>query len=76
MSGSWQDKVFGVSGLTFAVFLLPTLLSSQRPSLVTSIATGVNLAILSATEATLKLRLGATTTGLTAGMWLLIAATT
>jgi hypothetical protein len=72
----WQDLVLAVGSALFAFALLPTIFSSAKPALTTSLLTGSILAVFTFTYVTLGLHYAAITTGITSALWLTIATQT
>jgi hypothetical protein len=70
----WQDIVLAAGSLLFAIALVPSVIGKHKPSLATSLPTGVVLCIFSATYVTLSLWYAAITTALSASLWLILAA--
>lgn len=73
MGNSWQDIVLSAGSLIFAFALLPSVFSPNKPSLWTSLSTGIVLAIFTIVYASLSLWYAVTTTALTAVLWLILA---
>jgi hypothetical protein len=69
----WQDWVFTVGNIIFAVALLPSVFGKNKPEVTTSLMTGVVLLIYSFTQFTLSLWFSSFTTLITACIWLLLA---
>jgi len=65
----WQDIIYGIGGLVFAVALLPAVFSKSKPPLSTSVMTLVTLAIFSVASLSLNLYLAAVTQIMAALMW-------
>jgi hypothetical protein len=70
---SWQDIVIAAGSLVFAVALIPSVLSKDKPALSTSVMTGTVLVVFSITYATLSLWYATITTSLAAGLWIALA---
>ncbi len=68
----WQDIVLMIGGFLFALALLPTLRSAQKPPTSTCVMTAVILLALEITYATLGLWLAVGSTVITKAMWLII----
>ena len=68
----WQDYVFMVGGLGFSIFLLPSILSKDKPARFTSFFTMIVLITFAVTYLTLSLNLAAVSTGLTAFLWFIL----
>jgi hypothetical protein len=58
----WQDALFAVGGVVFALALLPALRDPQKPPLATSLTTGGLLAAYAGAYASLNLTAAAITT--------------
>jgi hypothetical protein len=69
----WQDAVIAVAQGSFAIALLPTIVSDSKPQLATSIPTSAGLFVICAAVATLGLWWSALTVGVTAALWAVIA---
>jgi hypothetical protein len=69
----WQDIVLAVGSISFAGALVPSLRSSNKPALATSVITGGWLSVFAATYATLRLWFATATTAVTAALWVLLA---
>ncbi len=70
----WQDIVLAAGSFVFAVALIPTVLSKEKPPLSTSLLTGITLLVFAVVYATLSLWLSFFSTCITAALWLTIAA--
>ncbi len=68
----WQDWVFSIGTIIFAIALVPTLVSKNKPALSTSFTTGVVLLVFAITYVTLSLWFSAITTTITGTIWLII----
>jgi hypothetical protein len=71
--GMIQDYIFMIGGFIFILALIPTLRSSDKPPIKTSLMTGGVLATMSICYYTLALYLAWITTAITAVMWMAIA---
>ena len=69
----WQDIVLSAGSLVFAVALMPSVLSKNKPAALTSALYGSVLLIFVFTYASLSLWYAAITTLLTAILWLILA---
>ena len=69
----WQDAVIAVAQGSFAIALLPTVLSESKPPLATSIPTAAGLFVIGGAVATLELWWSALTVSATGALWLVIA---
>lgn len=69
----WQDIVFGIGAVIFAVALIPTIRGAQKPPLMTSIPTTVVLLVFAVTQASLSLWVAAITSVFAASLWLTLA---
>ena len=69
----WQDWVFGLGAIAFAVALLPTLFGREKPSLATSIPTGLILVLYAFTQASLSLWFAAVTSVFASALWFTLA---
>lgn len=70
----WQDYIFLIAGLLFTVALLPSLFSTNKPALSTSIMNVSVLAVVSLTHISLGLWLAAFSCIANASVWMLLAA--
>jgi len=70
---SWQDAVFAVGNMIFFISLLPTVFAIEKPSVLTSIPTGIVLFIFTYAFFTLSLWYGAITSFLAAIAWSILA---
>jgi hypothetical protein len=70
---AWQDIVLTIGSLIFAVALIPSLLSKDKPALTTSITTGCVLLVFAFVYTTLSLWFSAISTTITGLMWLTLA---
>jgi hypothetical protein len=69
----WQDFMFTIGSIIFAIALLPSIFSPHKPALTSSIMTGSVLYMFSMTYFTLDLTFSALSTLMTAGMWSTLA---
>lgn len=69
----WQDVVFGIGGFVFALSLLPSIFSKDKPALLTSVINGVVLTLFLVAYATLGLWLGAIALSITTFLWYVLA---
>ena len=65
----WQDYIFTIGSVFFAVGLVPSILGKHKPSLWTSFVTGFWLSVFAGVYVTLDLTFAAVSTGVTALMW-------
>jgi len=70
---SWQDILLSIGQFVFAVALLPSVFSKDKPALSTSLTTGIVLAIFAFTYFTLKLWSAATFAVLVGAIWFILA---
>ena len=70
----WQDAILGGGGLGFLLALIPSLLSPNKPSVWTSLATGSILVAYTVAEISLGLPFAAATSAATASLWFVLAA--
>ena len=68
----WQDWVLSIGGLVLATSLLPSVWSSNKPSVWTSAVSAAVVGLFSYTFMSLGLTLGAGGATLTAGLWLVL----
>lgn len=69
----WQDFIFTIGSLVFALALLPSVLGPHKPALASSVMTGSVLFIFAVTYITLGLIFSAISVCLTAIMWTILA---
>jgi hypothetical protein len=65
----WQDGVLALGALMFAIALIPSVTSKDKPALWTSILTCTVLIVFAITYASLSLWFATITTSLTALLW-------
>lgn len=51
----WQDWVFGIGTIIFAIALLPSVFGKEKPAISTSVPTGAILMFFAFTQASLSL---------------------
>lgn len=68
----WQDIAIAVIQTLLVVPLVPALFSPQKPTIFTSVGTGILLAALAGIFATLSLWYGAGATGIVSMLWLIL----
>lgn len=69
----WQDWVFSIGTWVFAIALIPTIKSKEKPPLSTSAPTAFFLALFAFTYFTLSLYLSAVSSLSTATAWFILA---
>ncbi len=69
----WQDPVLASGSLVFIIALVPSLVSTKKPALSTSVLTGTVLAAFAAVYASLSLWFTTITTSVTSICWLVLA---
>lgn len=69
----WQDVVIAVCQLAFLPSMLPTLLGTDKPALITSVMNAVIVAIITFAMATLGLWFAVITGVTTSGIWVVLA---
>ncbi len=69
----WQDWVIGIGGLALSPALIPMVLAPEAPPLLASVPTTLVLWSYLVAFVTLKMRLSAGTTFISASMWTLLA---
>lgn len=67
-----QDYILGFGTWVLITALVPTLISKEKPPLVTCIMIGVTLAVFSITMYTIPLTFAATNTAVEASLWMFI----
>ena len=70
---AWQDMVFAVGNLSFAIALVPSLRSEEKPHLATSVLTAAWLYAFAATYSTLGLPFSAAISVVLATLWAALA---
>ena len=70
----WQDIALMIGGFVFAPSLIMSILNSTKIPVMTSLPTAIVLTIFVACYFTLKLRLAAFSTALTAICWYILVA--
>ena len=65
----WQDYVFAVGNLIFAAGMIPSLMTKDKPSKITSLVTAVVLYIFAFTSLSLGQRYNFVVTVLCATLW-------
>jgi hypothetical protein len=69
----WQDWTMMVGSFVFALALLPSVLSKEKPAVSSSIITGTTLLVFTVCYATMNLWLSFSTSLLTVIMWYILA---
>lgn len=69
----WQDLVITFGQIIFSLALLPMIFSKDKPSLISSIVTGLVLMIYVLTYITIQFWFGAAMTAVTGAIWLILA---
>jgi len=69
----WQDIIMMIGGFIFAVALVPSVRSKDKPALSSSLTTGTVLLVFCVCYATLDLWLAFSSTILTVIMWYILA---
>ena len=69
----WQDAVFALGEIVFMIGLIPSLISEDKPSAITSVMTGVMLCGFLTVHASYKLWIAFTLCAVTAGLWFVLA---
>ena len=70
MLAHWQDIVFSIGSIVFTIALIPAILEKRYPPISTCILTGFMIGIYAATDLTLQLWFSATTSGVSAVLWI------
>lgn len=70
---AWQDVILTVGNLIFAVSLIPSIRSKDKPHVLTSFMTGAVLVVFSITYMTLNLYFAMAVLLGTASMWFFLA---
>jgi hypothetical protein len=68
-----QDFILAAGSLVFAVALIPTVLSTQKPALSTSVSTSLVLYVFAGVYISLRLWFAAATTFVTGILWTILA---
>jgi len=69
---SWQDILLSIGQFVFAVALLPSVFSKDKPAVSTSLMTGTVLVAFAFTYSTLKLWSAATFAAVVGIIWLIL----
>ena len=69
----WKDWVFGSAGIVFTLFLLPTIFSSDKPPVLTSIPTCIFLWLIVFAHSSNKDYKGAFWSFACGSVWLILA---
>ena len=69
----WQDILIMIGGFCFSIALIPTVLAVEKPTLFTSLLTGIILYSFCVAYISLRLKLAFIATMITASMWLVLA---
>lgn len=72
----WQDAVISVGQFVFALAMIPTIRSSSKPALASSVVTAIGLTVFALTFSTLDLWLSVAGTATGALTWWIVAAQT
>jgi hypothetical protein len=70
---SWQDLVYGIGNVLFAVALIPSIRSSDKPHIRTSILNACVLVFFVIAGISLELYFTAVVTAVVVGLWALLA---
>ncbi len=70
---SWQDIALTIANLSFAIALLPSVFSKDKPAVATSLLTVAGLTVTAVTFASLSLWFSMTVVLITAMIWLTLA---
>lgn len=65
----WQDVVLTIGSLIFALALIPSVRSADKPAPLTSASTAAVLYVFAGVDLTLDLVFTAITTAITAALW-------
>ncbi|MFP4616740.1 MAG: hypothetical protein ACLFNR_01085 [Candidatus Paceibacterota bacterium] len=68
----WQDIVLSVGQWVFILALLPSIFSSEKPAILTSLITGLVLAVFAFTFYTLELLASAVSTACVSLTWAIL----
>jgi len=68
----WQDIVLAIGSLILAVALVPSVLSTDKPAVWTSVTTGTVLVVFAITYGSLSLWYAVLTTSLAAILWIVL----
>ncbi|MFA5997287.1 MAG: hypothetical protein WC791_02235 [Candidatus Paceibacterota bacterium] len=69
----WQDWVFGIGTIIFAIALLPSVLGKDKPAVSTSVTTGAILILYSFTQASLSLWFASIASVVAGALWFILA---
>lgn len=70
---NWQDIVLAAGALVLALGLIPSVISSDKPALTTSVMTGSVLAAYTVTYASLSLWYASAMTAAATALWFVLA---
>ncbi len=70
---SWQDIVLTIGNLVFIVALIPSILSKDKPHLLTSLTNATVLFVIALVYSTLHLYLSGVVLVVTGSLWLTLA---
>ena len=69
----WQDLIFTVGNIIFALALIPTILGKNKPALSTSLTTTIVLYIFSLAYLSLSLWFSTIASFISGSLWLILA---
>lgn len=69
----WQDLVFSIGNLVFAIALIPSLISKNKPAFTTSFIIGLVLIAFAVAYASMNMWLSLVMVTISAGLWLILA---
>jgi hypothetical protein len=69
----WEEIVLSFGAIIFAIALIPSIISDDKPDLRTSLTTGLVLLAFTAAYISLGLTFAAATVFITAGFWFTLA---
>jgi hypothetical protein len=69
----WQDFIFTAGNIIFALALIPSILSKNKPAISTSLITGIMIYIFSLSYFSLTLWFSAIASFISGSLWLILA---
>lgn len=68
----WQDYVFGIGSIIFGIFQIPSILSNNKPSAITSFGAALIMLSFSITNISLELYLSSGVMLLNSMLWIVL----
>ena len=70
---NWQDLILSAAQIIFVVGLIPSIRSSDKPAIATSLLSAFGLALIAIVDLSLGLWFAATVVAITAVQWIILA---